>query len=219
MDRTALIPSPSLVDRRRVQGCRTFWRLDEAGRQGTARFSLILGVGSSRSGFMPGSGRQKVRFVWLAAWTESFRRGEFDWTNLWWWSTGGSTERRKMIVAAGLWLGQIKVPWMWCCSWGRIGLLSVLSYGQCADERSLHVVWHLWDTVWKRALVVVAVVYEVASIFSGFSVARGVGRYRWLGVELFRLMEVIYDDGPVTGLGFREESGEFLSTTGYSRVM
>ncbi|PRQ58886.1 putative potassium channel, voltage-dependent, ELK [Rosa chinensis] len=193
MDRTALIPSPSLVDHRRVQGCRIFWRLDEAGRQGTTSFSLILGVGSSRSGFMPGFGRPKVRLVWLAAWMESFRRCEFDGTDLWLWSAGRSTEVEEddcggwaiflfkvvflvrssiRVLVRFFWflacpysvelgLGQIEVPCMWCFSWGRIGLLSVLSYGQCADERSLHVAWHLWDTVWKRALVVVAVVYEV----------------------------------------------------------
>ncbi|PRQ29225.1 putative mitochondria fission 1 protein [Rosa chinensis] len=251
MDRTALTISPGLVDRRRVQGCRTFRRKDEAGRQGTASFSLILGVGSSRSGFTPGSGRQKLRLVWLAAWLEFFRRCEFDGKDLWGWSAGGSSEEEEdgrggwflilfkvvflvKISIRGLvrffWflacpysvelgLGQIEVPWMWCFSWGRIGLLLVLSYGQCADERSLHVVWHFWDTVWKRALVVLAVVYEVESIFSGFSVARVVGRYWWLGVGLFQLMEVIYGDGPVTGLGFREESGEFLSTTGHSRAL
>ncbi|PRQ50664.1 hypothetical protein RchiOBHm_Chr2g0135791 [Rosa chinensis] len=64
-----------------------------------------------------------------------------------------------------------------------------------------------------------AVVYEVVTRFSGFSVARRVGRYRWLGVGPFRLKEVILDYRPVIGLGFREESGEFLSTTGHSHIM
>ncbi|PRQ17487.1 hypothetical protein RchiOBHm_Chr7g0195521 [Rosa chinensis] len=116
-------------------------------------------------------------------------------------------------------LGQIDVPWMWCLSWGRVGVISVLSYGQCANKRSLHVVWFHWGAVWKRALVSLAVVYGVLSSFSGLSVACEVGRNRWLGVGLFWLMDVILDDGPVTSSVFREESGEFLSTTGHSHIM
>ncbi|XP_062020732.1 uncharacterized protein LOC133737131 [Rosa rugosa] len=53
--------------------------------------------------------------------------------------------------------------------------------------------------------------YEVA----GF-VARGNGRYSWLEVGPTWLMDVIDNDGPITSLVSREESGEFLSTTGYS---
>ncbi|XP_062013823.1 uncharacterized protein LOC133730205 [Rosa rugosa] len=50
-------------------------------------------------------------------------------------------------------------------------------------------------------------------------VARGNGRSSWLGVGPSWLMDVIGNDGPVTGYFYREESGEFLSTTGHSHVL
>lgn len=64
-------------------------------------------------------------------------------------------------------LGHFVVPWWWRYSRGRFDQYLVYSCCQFADERSLHVVWYVWDTVWKRAIVFMAVVYEVLSRLLG----------------------------------------------------
>ncbi|PRQ37083.1 putative ribonuclease H-like domain, reverse transcriptase zinc-binding domain-containing protein [Rosa chinensis] len=65
---------------------------------------------------------------------------------------------------------------------------------------------------------VVRVANMAAHEVAGF-VARGNGRYSWLGVGPSWLMDVIDNDGPITSSVRREESGEFLSTTGHSRSL
>lgn len=57
-------------------------------------------------------------------------------------------------------------------------------------------------------------VHTVASF-----VARYNGHFHCLGVGSSRLMDVIANDGLVTAVTSREESGELLSTTSHSHLM
>lgn len=83
------------------------------------------------------------------------------------------------IIRVSIWLGSISpysfelglgllvVSWLWHHSRGRVGQHSVYSCCQVANERSLHLIWYDWSAVWKRAIVILAVVYEVLSKLLG----------------------------------------------------
>ena len=99
--------------------------------------------------------------------------------------------------------------------------LSMLSCCQRGCHLLLHVVWLVWDTVlmkgkWLFVMLVVGINRD--SRKWSYGVARVEGRLGWLGVGLVWLMDVIVDDGPVTEVVIREESGEFISTTGCSHL-
>ncbi|PRQ38718.1 hypothetical protein RchiOBHm_Chr4g0417091 [Rosa chinensis] len=134
---------------------------------------------------------------------------------------GQSNGEKLLHMVWRFWVMVAEVLWIWRYFRGLYVLLSMLFCCQCGCHLLLHVVWLVWDTVLMKGkwlFVMLASRFNRDSRKWFYGVARVDGRLGWLGVGLFWLMDVIVDDGPVTEVVLREESGEFMSTTGCSHL-